>query len=72
MPIELWWWIEPLFKTSFLFIVLFGGLAVIISEFTFKDTVPLVLVLIATIPFLITGISVFAWLLINFLVFIWR
>lgn len=74
MPIEFWWWIEPLWLTGFLTVVIFGTIGAIREKIkpSYKDIVSDILAALAIGPWCICALSVIAWLVINALVLIWR
>ena len=73
MPIEMWWWVEPLFYTSFLWFVIIGVIAALIECQTGEIGWPAILMLvIAVAPMVVCMASVVVWFVINILVLIWR
>lgn len=72
MPIELWWWIVPLLETGILVILPFGAFALILNDAKPYSNVPLVIVLIGSLPTVIAVLGWFMWLVENVLFVIWR
>lgn len=74
MPVEFWWWIEPLWLTGFLTVVIFGTIGAIREKIkhSYEDIVSDILMALAIGPWCICALSVIAWLAINVLVLIWR
>ena len=73
MPIKMWWWAEPLFYTSFLWLVIIGVIAGLIEYQTGETGWPAILMLvIAVAPMVVCMASVVVWFVINILALIWR
>lgn len=72
MPIEPWWWIVPLLETGIFVILLFGAIALMINDAKPYSNVPLVIVLIGSMPTVIAALGWFVWLMGNVLFVIWR
>lgn len=72
MPIELWWWIVPLLETGIFVILLFGAFALILNDVKPYSNIPLVIVLIGSLPTVIAVLGWFMWLMGNVLFVIWR
>ena len=73
MPIELWWWVEPLFYTSFLWLVIIGIIAGMIEAKTGEIGWPAILTLvIAVAPMVFCMASLVVWFVANILILIWR
>lgn len=69
MAIELWWWLEPLFETGLVTLVLFSVLALLFQK---NVTCSLIMIIIAIAPLAVCFVSVFAWLLCYIMIEIWR
>ena len=73
MPIEMWWWAEHPFYTSFFWFVIIGVIAGLIKYHTGKTGWPAILMLvIAVMPMVVCMASVVVWFVTNSLVLIWR
>ena len=73
MPIEFWWWIEPLWLTGFLTLIIFGTIGAIREKINpYGNPISGILAALAVGPWCICALSVIAWLVINALVLIWR
>lgn len=72
MPIKLWWWVEPLFETGMLTVVLFGGLSLALADKMWGSKVLGILAFIGVLPGLICCVSCFVWIVANALFLIWR
>lgn len=73
MPIEMWWWAEPLFYTGFLWLVIIGIIAGLIEAKTGEIGWPAILTLvIAVAPMVVCMASVVVWFVANILILIWR
>ena len=72
MPIEPWWWIVPLLEIGIFVILLFGAIALMINDAKPYSNVPLVIVLIGSMPTVIAALGWFVWLMGNVLFVIWR
>lgn len=72
MPIELWWWVEPLYLTGFLAMFVLIPIAVLIDKVKPYNIFSAFLAVIAIAPPAASGLSLVVWLIINALVFIWR
>ena len=70
MPIELWWWVKPLFETGFFTLVLLGPIAAWMGNRAYW--IGLVLACIAVAPYVVTIVSALVWLLCNVMLLIWR
>ena len=67
MPIELWWWLKPLYQTSILWLILFGGIAGLTKSKSGE-----ILAVIAIAPLAVCIASSIMWFLMNVLIWIWR
>lgn len=72
MAIELWWWVEKLFYTGWLALLILGPISIWVDNAKPGSTVDLVLVILAIAPFAICAVTVAVWLLTNILIVIWR
>lgn len=72
MPIELWWWVEPLFDTGFLTIMLAAVIAHVVDKNTSSTVIPAIVVAIGIAPWIICVCSVLVWFVTNVLIIIWR
>lgn len=72
MPIEFWWWVEPLFFTGYLTIIVLGILGMLIDKAWPGNLFSYVLAVLAIAPWLICFLAVVVWLLTNILIIIWR
>lgn len=72
MPIELWWWVEPLFDTGFLTIMLAAVIAHLVDKNTSSTVIPAIVAAIGIAPWIICGCSVLVWFVTNVLIIIWR
>lgn len=72
MPIELWWWVEPLVKTGFLTILILGIPGLMLEERRPGKPLPTILMVLALVPFAICACSAIVWMLTNILILIWR
>ena len=72
MPIEFWWWIEPLFETGLLTLFLCGGVGMILDDVMRDSAVPFIIIFVGFLPSVISILSCFAWVIANALFLIWR
>lgn len=72
MPIEFWWWIEPLFETGMLTLLLCGGVGMILADVMRDSAVPFIIIFVGFLPGVISILSCFAWVIANALFLIWR
>lgn len=74
MPIELWWWLEPLFETGLLTMIIFGFLCYLLNEVDgmTANIIRNISLLLAVAPWVIASLSVIVWFVINILILIWR
>ena len=73
MPIELWWWVPPLFETGLLSLVVFAIIATLVDKmFPQSWILPAIIAFIAITPWLVCCASVVIWLITNILILIWR
>ena len=72
MPIELWWWVVPLFLTGWLTLLTFG-IAAILIDAAYPDSIcSYLFAIIACLPWVICAATVVVWLIVNILILIWR
>lgn len=72
MPIEIWWWLEPMCETGMLTMLICGGFSLLLGEIMYKATVPIIIALIGILPFVISFFGFVAWILTNAMYVIWR
>ncbi len=72
MPIEFWWWIEPLWLTGYLALVIFGILSLLLDKAKPDSLISNICAIIAFLPWVVSAASVIVWLIINALILIWR
>ena len=72
MPIELWWWVMPLYYTGFLTLLTFGIAAILIDKAHTDSVCSLIFAIIACLPWAICAVTVVGWLITNILILIWR
>lgn len=75
MPIELWWWIKPLFLTGFVIVIIVVPLAIWIDNKSAKRWVAKVtevMILVASLPWIVCSACVVTWVLSNIFILIWR
>lgn len=72
MPIEFWWWIEPLWLTGFLMLLVFTPLAALFDKAMPHKRISDIFAVLAILPFVVSAASVVVWLVINALILIWR
>ena len=72
MPIEFWWWIEPMFNTGFVTLFVCAIIAVLIEKAFPYNSVSMFFAVLTIVPWLISALSVAVWLLVNVLILIWR
>lgn len=72
MPIELWWWVAPLFLTGWIIFIFFVFASAVADKACNNYWVPAVLVAIAIAPWVVCAVSVVVWFVTNILILIWR
>ena len=72
MPIELWWWVIPLWFTGYLTAVVFGAAAYLLDTVIPDTPVPIICAIIAVMPWVICALAGVVWLIANALIVIWR
>ena len=72
MPIELWWWVEPMFYTGLLTLFVVGVPSLWLDDAMPRSWLPELLAVLAIAPLVICLGSVIVWLLTNALIVIWR
>ena len=71
MAFELWWWVEPLFRTGVLAMFTLGIVSLLISNV--KNGWPsMIFAIISVLPLAVCGVSFVVWVLANLLIAIWR
>ena len=69
---EFWWWIEPLWLTGLITVLVITPIAVLLDKAKPYNRISVVLAVLAILPFAICALSLFACLIINALILIWR
>jgi hypothetical protein len=72
MPIELGWWVLPMFKTGVIFIFLLGLPALLLEDAKPDNLISTVLLWFAVSPLLVSVFFLIVWFLANVLIIIWR
>lgn len=72
MPIELWWWVEPLFYTGLLTLFVVGVPSIWLADAMPRSRLPELLMVLAIAPLVVCFGIVIVWLLTNALIVIWR
>ena len=72
MPIELWWWVKPLFETGILTLLIFGIATILVGKVRPDSICSFIFAIIGILPWAICAITVAAWLITNILILIWR
>lgn len=72
MPIELWWWVEPLFETGFLTLVTLTVAGLLLDQVIPHSPIPMVIACAGILPWVICVLAFFGWLITNVLILIWR
>lgn len=72
MPIELWWWVKPLFETGYLTLIVFCVIGTLLEKLIPDNKITPILAVFAIAPWVIAPLSVVVWLLTNILIMIWR
>ena len=71
MPIGLWWWIEPLFETGIVTLILFTPFAVLFEKMG-RPHLAAFVAFAAVLPLMFVPLNVVLWLVTNVLIVIWR
>lgn len=71
MPIELWWFVEPLFETGIVTLMLFTPVAVLFDKMQ-RQSLAAFAVIMAVLPLVFVTLCVVVWLATNVLIVIWR
>jgi hypothetical protein len=71
MPIELWWWVEPLFSTGLFTLIIFTVTGLMLDDVMPHSRIPTILACIGVIPLTIAVLTFFAWISVNVLFVIW-
>ena len=71
MPIELWWFVEPLFETGIVALMLFTPVAVLFDKMQ-RPSLAAFAAIMAVLPFAFVALCVVVWLATNVLIAIWR
>ncbi len=71
MPIELWWFVEPLFETGIVTLMLFTPVAVLFDKMQ-RQSLAAFAVIMAVLPLVFVTLCVVVWLATNALIAIWR
>ena len=71
MPIGLWWWIEPLFETGIVTLILFTPFAVLFEK-TGRPSLATFVAFMAVAPLVFVPLNVVLWFVTNILIMIWR
>lgn len=71
MAIELWWFVEPLFETGIVALMLFTPVAVLFDKMQ-RPSLAAFAAIMAVLPFVFVALCVVVWLAANVLIVIWR
>ena len=72
MPIEIWWWLKPLWLTGFVTLVVFTPISILVDKAKPGNVVGYVLAVIAALPFCSSVVVFVGWFFANLFVLIWR
>lgn len=71
MAIELWWFVEPLFETGIVTLMLFTPVAALFDKMQ-RPSLAALVVIMAVLPLVFVALCVVVWLATNALIAIWR
>ena len=72
MPIELWWWVEPLVDTGCVTCIVGAVVAIMVGVITNKWALAMILLLISVSPLVVGLFSAFVWRFVCIMILIWR
>lgn len=72
MPIELWWWVGPLFFTGFLVAIICILVGYILERIWPGNIATVIIAVVGILPWAVCAVSILVWLIANILIIIWR
>lgn len=72
MPIELWWWVKPLFVTGLITMMVGFAVIMLVNTITEGDRVCGIIFCISLSPLLVSVLCGVGWFFANLLILVWR
>ena len=71
MPIEIWWWMKPLFYTGWLTLIVLGLASIGLDKVKPGNFASIIMIVLAVAPWLACFGAFLVWLVANILILIW-